>query len=111
MPGSWLGKMQAVRQVLVEEPASRRPELDALAYAYIYLQVSPPLEAQSFVLQSLRLLCSHQNAGGACGWTEQACWPLLVGFGWDDVSCMREIERSNELMSDDYGEDDVLDGG
>lgn len=36
---SWLGKIQVVKELLVDQSEKARPELDALAYAYIYLQV------------------------------------------------------------------------
>ncbi|DBA93500.1 hypothetical protein WJX82_005630 [Trebouxia sp. C0006] len=36
--GSWLGKIQVVKELLVDNAEKARPELDALAYAYIYLQ-------------------------------------------------------------------------
>ncbi len=38
---SWLGKIQVVKELLVGNAEKARPELDALAYAYIYLQVIP----------------------------------------------------------------------
>lgn len=37
---SWLQKMQVVKRVLVDEAPSQRPQLDDLANAFIYLQVS-----------------------------------------------------------------------
>lgn len=36
--GSWLGKMKHVKQLLVDDAPNKRPQLDALANAYIYLQ-------------------------------------------------------------------------
>ena len=36
---SWLGKMKHVKQLLVDDAPNKRPQLDALANAYIYLQV------------------------------------------------------------------------
>ena len=36
---SWLGKIQVVKELLVDNAEKARPGLDALAYAYIYLQV------------------------------------------------------------------------
>ena len=37
---SWLGKIQVVKELLVDNSEKARPGLDALAYAYIYLQVT-----------------------------------------------------------------------
>lgn len=37
---SWLGKIQTVKELLVDNAERSRPGLDALAYAYIYLQVT-----------------------------------------------------------------------
>lgn len=39
---SWLGKIQTVKELLVDNAERSRPGLDALAYAYIYLQVTLP---------------------------------------------------------------------
>ncbi len=39
---SWLGKMKHVKQLLVDDAPNKRPQLDALANAYIYLQVLSP---------------------------------------------------------------------
>ena len=39
---SWLGKMKHVKQLLVDGAPNKRPQLDALANAYIYLQVLGP---------------------------------------------------------------------
>lgn len=39
---SWLGKIQTVKELLVDSAERNRPGLDALAYAYIYLQVALP---------------------------------------------------------------------
>lgn len=39
---SWLGKIQTVKELLVDNAERSRPGLDALAYAYIYLQVPLP---------------------------------------------------------------------
>ena len=36
---SWLGKIQTVKELLVDNAEKARPSLEALAYAYIYLQV------------------------------------------------------------------------
>ena len=36
---SWLGKIQIVKELLVDKADKARPDLDALACAYIYLQV------------------------------------------------------------------------
>lgn len=38
---SWLGKLETAKQVLVDQAPKLLPQLDALANAYIYLQVHP----------------------------------------------------------------------
>ena len=43
---SWLSKMQVAKKVLVDD-AGKHPTLDALANAFIYLQVSLPLVSRS----------------------------------------------------------------
>lgn len=35
---SWLGKIEAVKKLLVDQAPEQKPELDALAVAYVYLQ-------------------------------------------------------------------------
>lgn len=34
---SWLGKLEAVKTVLVDQATAMRPDLPALAHAYVYL--------------------------------------------------------------------------
>ncbi len=53
---SWLGKIQVVKELLVDNAEKARPGLDALAYAYIYLQVR------------------HE------GTTSQSCWLKYTGY-------------------------------
>lgn len=35
---SWLAKIEAVKKLLVDDAPDKKPELDALAAAYVYLQ-------------------------------------------------------------------------
>ena len=56
---SWLGKIQTVKELLVDNAERGRPGLDALAYAYIYLQVLFPLTSCV-----LHLLCCHHRSLG-----------------------------------------------
>lgn len=35
---SWLAKIEAVKRLLVDDPPDKKPEVEALAAAYVYLQ-------------------------------------------------------------------------
>ena len=57
---SWLGKMQVVHKILVEE-VGKHPDIDALASAFVYLQVSacPSQTPCKSKLEHGGLLCLH----------------------------------------------------
>ena len=57
---SWLGKMQTVKELLVDNAERSRPGLDALAYAYIYLQViASPSDQQHAAVSTDQSLNSY----------------------------------------------------
>ena len=68
---SWLGKIQAVKELLVDKSEKARPDVDALACAYIYLQVSSSsyrgavlLQAQSDMLRACSYIARTRKACG-----------------------------------------------
>ena len=64
---SWLGKIQTVKELLVDNADRGRPGLDALAYAYIYLQVLSLLTSCL-----LHTLCCHDKFTGTFASVERA---------------------------------------
>lgn len=56
---SWLGKIQVVKELLVDTAEKARPGLDALAYAYIYLQVTSLFTLTPSLARSLAHSFTH----------------------------------------------------